>query len=140
MIFLDTSVIVAASTASDVRHDSCLAVLELADKLGGACSSHTLAEVFSTLTARPGSIRMSPRDAAKIVSHIRHRFTLITLTPTEYVNSIEGLARLGHSGGMVYDALLLACARKSKAKEIYTLNVRHFRSVAPDLAAKIVEP
>lgn len=79
-------------------------------------------------------------DAAKVVAHTAQRFKAISLTPSEYVEVVEGLALSGHSGGMIYDALILACARKSKASRIYTLNQRHFRLIAPDLAARIVEP
>jgi predicted nucleic acid-binding protein len=64
----------------------------------------------------------------------------VSLTAEEYVAAVDGLAGLGHSGGMIYDALIVACARKAKASRIYTLNPRHFRLVAPDLAARIVEP
>jgi predicted nucleic acid-binding protein len=41
---------------------------------------------------------------------------------------------------MIYDALLLACARKANADRIYTWNLRHFRALAPDLAERIVAP
>jgi predicted nucleic acid-binding protein len=41
---------------------------------------------------------------------------------------------------MIYDALLLACARKAAAERIYTWNERHFKLVAPDLAERIVAP
>jgi len=140
MIFIDTSVVVAASTVLDRRHDACVDVLATADKRGGCCSIHSLAEIFNVLSGRPLPLRMSPVDAANVVAHTAQRFKTISLTESEYVQVVEGLARLGHSGGMIYDALILACARKSKATRIYTLNPRHFRLVAPDLAARIVEP
>jgi predicted nucleic acid-binding protein len=41
---------------------------------------------------------------------------------------------------MIFDALLLACARKSHAERIYTWNEKHFRMVAPDLADRITNP
>ncbi len=41
---------------------------------------------------------------------------------------------------MIYDALILACARKVNATRIYTLDIKHSRRIAPDLAARIVEP
>jgi predicted nucleic acid-binding protein len=50
------------------------------------------------------------------------------------------MSRRGMSGAVIYDALILACARKVRAERIYTWNLRHFRAVAPDLAAKIVTP
>jgi predicted nucleic acid-binding protein len=140
MIFIDTNVMVAASTVLDRRHDPCVDVLATADKRGGCCSMHSLAEIFNVLSGRPLPFRMSPVDAAKVVAHTAQRFKTISLTSSEYVDAVEGLARLGHSGGMIYDALIVACARKAKATRIYTLNPRHFRLVAPDLAARIVEP
>ncbi len=85
-------------------------------------------------------MRMPPADAARVVAHTAKRLKAIALTATEYVEAIDGLARLGHSGGMIYDALILGCARKAKARRIYTLNPRHFRLIAPDLAQKILEP
>jgi predicted nucleic acid-binding protein len=140
VIFVDTSVVVAASTVLDRRHDVCVDVLAAADKGGGCCSLHSLAELFNVLSGRPVPLRLSPRDAAKVVAHTAQRLKAISLTASEYVEAVEGLAGLGHSGGMIYDALILGCARKAKARRIYTLNPRHFRLVAPDLAQKILEP
>lgn len=140
MIFVDTNVIVAAVSASDGRHDVCVDALAEADRHGGCCSIHSLAEIFNVLSGRRRPLRLSPLDAARVVAHIEGRFRPISLTAPEYVEAVDELARRGHSGGMVYDALILACARKSKARKIYTLNPRHFRLVAPDLANKILEP
>ena len=140
MIFFDTNVAVAAVTPLDPRHDRCLNALSTADRRGGCLATHSLAEIFSILSGRPGAVRVPPLDAAKIVAHLRNRFTVVSLTPAEYESAIQSLASLGHSGGMVYDALLMACARKAKATKIYTLNVRHFRQIAPDLAPRITEP
>ena len=58
----------------------------------------------------------------------------------EYLETIRNTARLGHTSGMIYDALHLACARKINADLIYTWNVKNFRSLAPDLADKIRTP
>jgi predicted nucleic acid-binding protein len=140
MIFVDTNVVVAASTVLDKRHDACVEALAAADKRGGCCAMHSLAEIFNVLSGRPAPLRLSPLDAAQVVAHTARRFKTISLTASEYVQAVDGLAGLGHSGGMIYDALILACARKAKASRIYTLNPRHFRLAAPDLAAKIVEP
>ena len=140
MIFVDTNVVVAASTVSDQRHEACVDVLAVADKRGGCCSMHSLAELFNVLSGRPLPLRLSPLDVANVVAHTAQRFKTISLTASEYVEAVEGLARLGHSGGMIYDALIVACARKSKARRIYTLNPRHFKMIAPDLAQRILEP
>jgi predicted nucleic acid-binding protein len=101
---------------------------------------HSLAELFNVLSGRPLPLRLSPSDAAKVVAHTAQRYKTISLTASEYVEAAEGLARLGHSGGMIYDALIVACARKAKASRIYTLNPRHFRMIAPDLGSRVMEP
>jgi predicted nucleic acid-binding protein len=140
MIFLDTSVLVCASTPSDSRHEACVNALAEADARGGACATHSLAEFFSTMTGRPHPIRVPPADAARMVDHTSKRFRFVSLTASEYVAAVNGVAGFGHSGGMIYDALILACARKAKATRIYTLNRRHFRLIAPDLSSRILEP
>lgn len=43
-------------------------------------------------------------------------------------------------GGGVYDALIVACARKVEATAIYTYDVSDFRHAAPDLAHIILTP
>ncbi|HUD21410.1 MAG TPA: hypothetical protein VMQ60_01065, partial [Acidobacteriaceae bacterium] len=83
MIFVDTSVVVAASTVLDRRHDACVDVLATADKRGGCCSMHSLAELFNVLSGRPLPLRMSPLDASKVVDHFARRFTTISLTASE---------------------------------------------------------
>lgn len=99
-----------------------------------------MAEVYNTLTAMPPVLRLAPRDAVLAVETFLKRLTPVTLSADEYLETLRRTANLGHSGGMIYDALHLACARKVKAEQIYTWNVRHFRMVAPDLADRIVTP
>ncbi|MGD0789916.1 MAG: PIN domain-containing protein [Terracidiphilus sp.] len=125
MIFLDTSVLIATA---QVSHDST------------AVSSHTIAEVFNTLTAMPPTLRLAPRDAVLAVETFLQRLTAVDLSAEEYMETLRRTANLGHSGGMIYDALHLACARKIEAERIYTWNVKHFQMVAPDLAERIVTP
>jgi predicted nucleic acid-binding protein len=140
VIFVDTNVVVAAVTPSDPRHEACLDVLAAADRRGGCCAAHSLAEIFSVLSGRPGQVRLPPLDAAQVANQVKTRYSVVSLTPPEYLAAIQLAAERGQSGGIVYDALLMACARKAKASRIYTLNARHFRLVAPDLASKITEP
>ena len=97
-----------------------------------------MAEVYNTLTAMPPALRLAPRDAVLAVETFLQR--LITLTADEYMETLRRTANLGRSGGMIYDALLLACARKVQAERIYTWNVKHFQTVAPDLADRIMTP
>ncbi len=62
------------------------------------------------------------------------------LTPEEMLQAIEISKLQNVSGGLLFDSLLLACARKVHATAIYTINTRHLRRLAPDLASIIHEP
>ncbi|GAC1639669.1 MAG: hypothetical protein NVS9B14_20930 [Candidatus Acidiferrum sp.] len=53
---------------------------------------------------------------------------------------MRAAAERGIAGGRVYDALLLQCARKSKAEIIYTWNLKHFQAIAPDLTKRMRTP
>ena len=57
---------------------------------------------------------------------------VVALDEDEYFEVVRESAKAGQMGGIIFDALLLACARKAEAETIYTWNVRHFRLIAPD--------
>jgi predicted nucleic acid-binding protein len=81
-----------------------------------------------------------PEQVTLFIQEIRDRCTLITLDEDEYFRTIQATAEQGFVSGRVYDALLLRCAVKSKAKTIYTWNLKHFHALAPTLAARICAP
>ncbi len=140
MIFLDTSVLIAIAQVSHERHTPSAELWNHCTAQSAAVSTHTLAEVYNTLSGMAPALRIAPRDAVVAVETFLKRLTPVTLTADEYIETLRRTANLGHSGGMIYDALHLACARKIGAEQIYTLNARHFRMVAPDLAERIVTP
>jgi predicted nucleic acid-binding protein len=88
----------------------------------------------------PPGLRLTPRDAVLAVETFLKQLTPVTLTAEEYVETLRRTANLGLSGGIIYDALHMASARKIHADQIYTWNVRHFKLVAPDLAGRILTP
>ncbi|MGB9030160.1 MAG: PIN domain-containing protein [Acidobacteriaceae bacterium] len=136
--FFDTSVLVAAFQVNHVRHEECHRTFARARR--AACSLHTLAEFYSTTTGFPRPARLTTDEAGIFVEEIIARCRLIALTADEYVDTIRRLAQNRQSGGRTFDALLLQCARKAEAGKIYTLNLQHFRELAPDLAKRIVAP
>jgi len=140
VIFLDTSVLIATAQVSHERHAASRELWNQCARNLAAVSAHTIAEVYNTLTAMPLALRLAPRDAVLAVETFLKRLTAVTLSGEEYMETLHRTANLGHTGGMIYDALHLACARKIGAEQIYTWNVRHFRMVAPDLAERILTP
>lgn len=85
-------------------------------------------------------MRFRPEQALLVMEDVLSRMQIVSLLPDEYVSAIRRTAGLGLSGGLIYDALHLECARKFNAERIYTWDARHFRMIAPDLADRIVEP
>ena len=140
MIFLDTSVLIATAQVSHPHHTSSRELWKLCAREETAVSTHTLAEIYSTLTGMPPGLRLAPRDAVAAIETFLKRLTPVTLSPEEYVEAMRRTANLGLSGGMISDALHLACARKVDAQHIYTWNDKHLRLVAPDLADRISTP
>jgi predicted nucleic acid-binding protein len=140
VIFLDTSVLVAVAQVSHDHHKASLELWNGCTRQDTAISAHTVAELYSTFTGMPPALRLRPRDAVLAIETFLQRLTPITLTAEEYGVALRRTAELGLTGGIVDDALLLECARKCGAEEIYTWNLRHFRAAAPDLAEHIISP
>ncbi len=140
MIFLDTSVLVAVAQTKHTHHTPSLALWNRCTAQQVAVSTHALAEVYHVLTAMPPGLRVTPRDAVLVIETFLKRLRPASLPLKDYLEALRNTANLGLSGGVIYDALHLACAREVKAEKIYTWNVRHFQMVAPDLADRIMTP
>ena len=138
--FFDTSVLVAAFRREHVHHVPSLKRFAAAEKRHSACGLHSLAEVFSVMTTLPVKPMIPPEQALLFVEEVPNRLTLVSLSAEEYFAVIQNAASRGFTGGRVYDSLLLACAAKSKAQTVYTWNLKHYQSLAPDLAPRIQTP
>jgi predicted nucleic acid-binding protein len=139
-VFLDTSVMVAAFWGDHPGHEVSLRVFSKCSKKTGACGAHSLAEIYAVMTALPVRPLLLPEQVFLFVEQVSDRLAVISLSEAEYLRTIQELAAGGSGGGRVYDALLLSCARKSKAEVVYTWNLGHFRRLAPDLAERIRTP
>jgi predicted nucleic acid-binding protein len=138
--FFDTSVLVAAFLRTHPHHEPSIQRFAAAERQSSACAIHTLAELYSALTALPVKPSIPPEQGLLFIQEVRKRLTPVSLDPEEYFATIEQAADRGLTSGRIYDALLLACAAKSKAKTIYTWNLKHFQSIAPHLAHIIQTP
>ena len=142
-IFLDTSVLVAASVRAHQHHKRAIALVQ---SLRGSrsdvyVSTHSLAELFGVLTRLPITPAIVPAEAERLIKqNVLTWCNLVPLDGPDYLDAIERLAGLGEGGGVVYDALLLAAAAKADARRIYTFNLRHFERIRPDLHDRIMSP
>ncbi len=138
--FFDTSVLVAAFERSHPHHLESIKRFAESSLEKSACALHTLAELYSSLTALPLRPRISPDQAVLFIQEVRDRLTPVELSVEDYLNTIKQTAERGLTSGKIYDALLLACAVKSEAQVIYTWDLKHFRAIAPHLADRIQNP
>ena len=138
--FVDSSVLVAALQGDDPRHKPSLAVVTAFSRSKVCTAAHSLAEVYATLTAYPGSRRLTCQMALFYLADLRQKLTVVSLDEEETWKSIEATAMLGLPSGVVYDGLIAACARKAAAKTIYTWNSKHFERLGPEIAKRVKEP
>jgi predicted nucleic acid-binding protein len=138
--FLDTSVLVAAFWGGHRDHSASIKLLGAARKKQSACSIHTLAEVYATMTALPVKPILPPEQVMLFIQEVRDRLTIVSLGEDEYFETIQHAANAGFTSGRVYDALILRCAAKVKAQSIYTWNLKHFQAIAPERAGQIRTP
>jgi predicted nucleic acid-binding protein len=140
VILIDTSVLLAVAHVHHIHHEPSRNLWNQCSARETAVNTHVLAELYSTLTSMPKGFRLSPRNAMAAIDTFLQRVTPINLTPLEYVEAIRAASRLANTGGSIYDALHVACARKVNAEYIYTWNLEDFQLVAPDLAERIRTP
>ena len=142
-IFCDTSVLVAGCVRLHPHFNRARPVLEAAFSKKGEylISAHSLAEMYTVLTRLPVQPKIVPMEAKLIIeTNILPCFRRVAVTSKMYEKAILRCSELGLSSGVVYDALLLECARSAEADRIYTFNTRDFQRLAPDLVSRIGAP
>ncbi len=73
-----------------------------------ALSGHALAETYSVLTRLPGDLRLTPRDAARLLADRLAEPLVIEADTARILPAV--LSPLGIAGGAVYDALVALAA------------------------------
>ena len=137
---LDTSVLVAAFYEDHEHHKASFDLLLSHKRKDACCSAHRLAEVYATLTAMPGSRRVSPTEAVLYLGSLRDRLTLISLDGDEYLAAADLAASSGASSGGIYDAIIGQCFLKSRATLLYTWNPKHFQTITSNVGEKVKTP
>ena len=107
VVLLDTSAAVALIVEDHEAHAATLDAVR-GRRLGLA--GHAWFETYSVLTRLPGGLRRSPADVARVLAHNFPASGFLAEEGSAGLGS--GLARLGVSGGAVYDALVGAAARQ----------------------------
>ena len=139
-VALGTSVVVAGPLRGHAQHRETLGALQLT--LAGeppALPLPALLETYAVLTRLPPNHRLSAEDARRALDGtFRGRARIVALTGEEGFTLVRACADAGHTGGLLYDAHVAACARKAGARRILTFNRRDRERIATDL--EIVSP
>jgi len=107
VLLLDTSAAVALVVED---HEAHAATLEAVRGRRLGLAGHAWFETYSVLTRLPGGLRRSPAEVARLLAH---DFPATAFLAEEGATALgPELARLGISGGAVYDALVGAAARR----------------------------
>jgi predicted nucleic acid-binding protein len=141
-VCFDTSTLVAALLKQHPHHAIAFPHLKAAQKgtIMAHLTTHALAELFATLTALPLKPRLSPTDVQRLLdSSILPHFTIIALSGKTYKQAITLTAAQHLASGAIYDALHLVGARAAQCERLLTLNLKHFKALAPG-DAMIVAP
>lgn len=139
----DSSVLVAASVEVHPRHGVALPWLRRARRgeIDLYVASHSLTECYGVLTTLPVRPRIAPATASRLIrDNIQSVARLVSLTANEYAAVIDDLAERGLTGGIVYDALIAAAARKSEVERLVKLKPDDFRRAWPEGTKRILSP
>lgn len=142
-ILFDTSVLVAAIVEAHPMHTRALPWLQRAkkEKVTFFVASHTLAELYAVLTTLPLKPKISSSTAWRLIhDNVETAARLISLSPSEYRATIKQMSELGLTGGIIYDALIVKAAKKSKVERLMTFNSKDFIRVWPDGESVIYTP
>lgn len=138
--FLDSSVLVPVFLAEHPHHTASIKLFQRCTPETACCASHSLAEVYSTLTRLPLPHRAKPFQAVECLEAIKKRCTLVSLSGDLYFSTIRDAAMKQIVGGTVYDALIARCALQMDVDEIYSWNARHFKILGEEIRNRIKLP
>ena len=135
VVAVDTSVVIAALMTWHEHHSGAFGllndVLEGGDEL--LIPLPALIETYAVMTRLPAPHRLSPLDAFGLVSGaLRSCAKVVGLAENDVWSFLEDLTHRNVAGGATYDAAIVACAERSDATRILTLNARHFERLVSD--------
>lgn len=139
-LFLDSSVLVPVFLADHPHHAPSLRLYTHCSSDIALCASHSLAEIYATLTRLPPPHRATPDQAIEFLDSIHSRFRFVSLEGDVYLATIREAVASRISGGAICDALIARCAVQSGADQIFTWNTRHYRLLGAEIFKRLRIP
>ena len=142
-VLFDTSVLVAGLIESHPAHEKAFSWLCRSGtaEIDFLVAGHSLAELYAVLTRLPLSPKISPGIARRLIRENIEAFArIVTLSAEEYLEVLTNMTELNLVGGVIYDAIIAAVAKKSDCDILLTLNRKDFLRVWPEKSSCILEP
>ena len=102
-------------------------------------AAHTLLETYSVLTRLPVTHRLRPEQALHVIQENLASAPTMALDSQAYWQLLQMCSAGQWTGGVVYDAILVALAKSNQIPLIITHNVRDFVRLA-DGEVQILRP
>ena len=119
--YWDSSAVIAACNS--------LALRARLHRERGFTRTHTLAEVFSTLTGGQLAFRLGADEAAKTVANLASDLDFQDLAATDVLKALKEARKKGVRGGRIHDYLHAVAAEKSGARKLLTLDKNDFNDL-----------
>lgn len=98
-------------------------------------------ELYAVLTNLPVHPRISPQIASRLIKqNVLELCQVVSLNEADYSAVVQDLSEREITGSVIYGALILYTAVKTKVDNIVTLNVKDFCRVYPGFADRIISP
>lgn len=111
---------------------------ERLERSGNITRTHSLVEVFSTLTGGRLGIRYAPSEASEMIVSLVKDLEIVELTQEQTVGALASAQQKGVRGGRIHDYLHAVAAFHAGAKCLLTLNGKDFKGLIDGL--KILDP
>jgi predicted nucleic acid-binding protein len=133
VVLPDTSILVAAFCAWHEHHETALKALTIAvERESLVIAVPVLIETYAVLTRLPSPHRLAPQSAAQMIHSNLQSSELVALQARGCWKMLGDFSKREVSGGLTYDAVVVACATQARARALLTLNRRDFVRIVPE--------
>lgn len=103
---------------------------------GGITRSHTFSEIFSTLTGGRLGVRVTTKDAVKMIEGLSKLLEVAEINHNVILSAMRQAEKKGVRGGRIYDYIHAVVAVEYSCDQIYTLNIKDFIGLFDHLEIK----
>lgn len=142
-VLFDTSAVIALVVKGHPQHSSANKTYNnlVNQKAALFLASHSIAELYRTLTWGKAYLNYSAKQAAQLLkTTVTPQFTTVDLSAAHYLEVVDSIVDADLTGAIIYDALISKAATLVEAKYLVTFNAKDFQRVFPENGADLIIP